>query len=155
MYFKFTCTQKWLPCILSLALSPQPFPAFQQCCSLQCTTFNLGMGLGMRLFGEIYWFYMCHTKWCGNSGHSFQTLLPVSEKGDERVRAAWYCTATSVSYLVFSYYSTPEFVMITEKLCCSDTIFVDDISDSLKDLIKTSHWWFLERERERERERCT
>ena len=43
------------------------------------------------------------------------------------------------TYLIFSYYSTPEFVMIMEKLCRSDAILVNDISDTLKDLIRTSH----------------
>ena len=43
--------------------------------------------------------------------------------------------------------------MIAEKLCCPDAILVDDVSDTLKDLIKTSHWQFLEEERERGRER--
>ena len=57
------------------------------------------------------------------------------------------------TYLIFSYYSTPEFVMVTEKLCRPDTILIDDISDTLKDLIQTSHQWFLEEGREREREK--
>ena len=43
------------------------------------------------------------------------------------------------TYLIFSYHSTPEFVMITEKLSSPDTVLVYDIPDTLKDLIKTSH----------------
>ena len=45
-----------------------------------------------------------------------------------------------IYYMIFSYHSTPEFVVISKELCRSNAIFVDGIFNSLEYLVKTSNF---------------